>query len=76
MIRVKDFRIKQVSGVRCQAERRSVRKSRAGHSARRIQDIAYYRIWSAQRPTLLILAVPDTRNLTPETYGYCSTTQS
>jgi len=50
----------QVSGFRCQDEHRSVRKSRAGLCARRIRIIAYYRLRSAQRLTLLILAVPET----------------
>ena len=50
----------EVSGVRCQDEHRSVRKSRAGLCARRNQIIAHFRIRSAQWPTLLIRVVTDT----------------
>jgi len=50
----------QVSGVRLNGGVAGKVGSRYKRDASRIQDIAYYRIRSAQRPTLLIRAVPDT----------------
>ena len=49
-----------MSGVRLNGGVAEKVGSRYKRDASRIQDIAYYRIRSAQRPTLLIRAVPDT----------------